>query len=455
MFRERSLRLEPGLYAALSPRMTDMYLNRVVLRSIKGFSDECDLDLHSDDHSYPGWSVITGDNGSGKTALLKAIAIAILGPDQIRGLIPDLSGWVTVGKEKGSISVEIKPDHEFDKTQRGGFPANTLWAEVGFERQGPAWDIYSADIFRNKKRGAVNGPWTQSTSGWFALGYGPFRRLYGSSPDAQRLMVIPGRIPHFATLFKEDATLAEGEEWVKQQQYRRLEEEYRRVDEKQNEKLALENLLRLLSQDFLRQGVQIKEVNSEGIWLCDAAGRLMPLADMSDGYRSALAMLIDIYRHMVSVYGPDILSQDEGAYVVDRPGVVLIDEIDTHLHPAWQREIGFWLKSHFPQVQFIVTSHSPLVCQAADGGRIYHLPQPGDGSGFRLSREDYNTIIAGKPDEILLSPAFDLPHTRSPYAVAARERRARLKSKQKGNSLTPNEENELQQLELFVLEGQD
>jgi AAA domain, putative AbiEii toxin, Type IV TA system/AAA domain len=423
--------------------MTDMYLNRVVLRNIKGFS-ECDLDFHSDDYTHSGWSVITGDNGSGKTALLKAIAIAILGPDQIRGLIPDLSGWVTVGEEKGSISVEIKPDHDYDRTQRGGFPASTFWAEVGFERRGPAWDIYSADIFRNKRRGAVNGPWASSTSGWFALGYGPFRRLYGSSPDAQRLMVIPGRIPHFATLFKEDATLAEGEEWVKQQQYRRLEE-------RQVEKLALENLLRLLSEDFLRQGVQIKEVNSEGIWLCDAAGRVMPLADMSDGYRSALAMLIDIYRHMVSVYGPDILSRDEnGANVVSRPGVVLIDEIDTHLHPAWQREIGFWLKRHLPQVQFIVTSHSPLVCQAADGGRIFHLPQPGRGSGFRLGREDYDQIIAGKPDEILLSPAFELPHTRSPRAVAAREKRARLKAKQKANSLTPNEESELQQLELFV-----
>lgn len=427
--------------------MTGMYLNRVVVRNIKGFSDECDLDLHSDDHSHPGWSVITGDNGSGKTALLKAIAIAILGPDQIRGLIPDLSGWVTVGEEKGSISVEIKPDHDFDKTQRGGNPATTFWAEVGFERRGQAWEIYSADIFRNKKRGAINGPWAQSTSGWFALGYGPFRRLYGSSPDAQRLMVIPGRIPHFATLFKEDATLAEGEEWVRQQQYRLLEK-------RQNEKLALENLLQLLSEDFLRQGVQIKDVNSEGIWLCDAAGRLMPLADMSDGYRSALAMLIDIYRHMVNVYGPDILSHEEGPKVVNRPGVVLIDEVDTHLHPAWQREIGFWLKNHFPMVQFIVTSHSPLVCQAADGGRIYHLPQPGGGSGFRLNREDYNGIIAGKPDEILLSPAFDLPHTRSPYAVAARDRRARLKSKQKDNPLTPHEESELQQLELFVLESQ-
>ena len=51
---------------------------------------------------------------------------------------------------------------------------------------------------------------------------------------------------------------------------------------------------------------------------------------------------------------------------VARIGVAPIDEIDAHLHPAWQREIGFWLKQCFPKGQFIVTSHNPMICQAAD-----------------------------------------------------------------------------------------
>ena len=421
-----------------------MYISRVVLKNIKGFGKGCDLKLDPEDGTYPGWTVITGDNGSGKTALLRAISLAILGPDQLRGLLPDLSGWVTLGEDTGSVSVEIKPNHDFDKTQKGGSPAQTFWAEIEFFLNGPAWDISSADIFRNKKKGAANGPWAQSTAGWFTLGYGPFRRLYGSSPDAQRLMVIAGRIPHFATLFKEDATLAEGEEWVKQLAYRSLEE-------READKITLADLIQLLGADFLRQGVKIENVNSDGIWLIDPGGRRMPLADMSDGYRSALAMLIDIYRHMVSVYGPGILEKgSEGSVYVDRPGVVLIDEIDAHLHPEWQRQIGFWLKSHFPKIQFIVTSHSPLVCQAADGGRIYHMPQSGQGVPFRLDRESFNRIIAGKPDDILVSAAFDLEHTRSPRAVKARERRARLLSKKMGSSLDPEEVVELEQLSLFA-----
>lgn len=184
----------------------------------------------------------------------------------------------------------------------------------------------------------------------------------------------------------------------------------------------------------------------------DAAGRTLPLADMSDGYRAALAMLIDIFRHMVSVYGPDIVvSDDSGHNFVDRPGVVLIDEIDAHLHPAWQREIGFWLRGHFPKVQFLVTTHSPLVCAAADGGRIYHLPAGHDDAPFRLSKDDFNRVVAGRPDQILLTPAFDLKHTRSPRAVDARKRHAVLMSKQlELGVLPPDEAAELKQLALFA-----
>ncbi|MGW5371053.1 AAA family ATPase [Streptomyces sp. NPDC004009] len=424
-----------------------MYIKRVVLKNIKSFA-EADLEFCLDGENYPGWCVITGDNGAGKTALLKSITLALLGPGDSRALVPDYRGWVTEGEDAGSISVEVKPNHEYDKSAKGGFPVqSTFWAEVEFKEFNNAWTMEPADIFRNKKKSAVNGPWASGTAGWFTLGYGPFRRLYGSSPEAQRLMVIPGRIPKFATLFKEDATLGECEQWVKQLNYKKLES-------RESETATLDSLLQLIGNDFLRQGVSISGVDSDGMWINDAAGRRMPLSDMSEGYRSALAMLIDIFRHMVEVYGPaDLIRQreeDESCYV-DRPGVVIIDEVDSHLHPAWQREIGFWLKKHFPFVQFIVTTHSPLVCQAADQGRIYHVPQPGHGEAFMLSKADFDKVIAGKPDEILLTPAFGMRNTRSPRAVEARQRRARLKSKEmSGEALFPEERQELEQLELFV-----
>jgi predicted ATP-binding protein involved in virulence len=129
----------------------------------------------------------------------------------------------------------------------------------------------------------------------------------------------------------------------------------------------------------------------------------------------------------------------------------MIDEVDAHLHPAWQRELGFWLVRHFPNVQFIVTTHSPIVCQAAEDGRIYHLPTSGVGAPFQLEFDEFERVIRSKPDEILLSPAFGLRHTRSPRAVEARERYSELRAKQLAlPELSPEEQLEIDELRTFV-----
>src|SRR5690606_18158021 len=117
----------------------------------------------------------------------------------------------------------------------------------------------------------------------------------------------------------------------------------------------------------------------------------------------------------------------EGYPRITRSGVVLIDEIDAHLHPEWQREIGFWLKRHFPRIQFLVTTHSPLVCQAADPGGLFRLPEPGSGDApRRLTDEEHQEVVASRPNTILRGPAFGLPSTRSELADAKRSEFARL-----------------------------
>ncbi|MCP4545472.1 MAG: AAA family ATPase, partial [bacterium] len=213
---------------------------------------------------------------------------------------------------------------------------------------------------RHGKKGPINGPWADNTAGWFAVGYGPFRRLYGASPEAQRLMSGPSRVARLATMFKEDATLSECELWLKELDYRKLES-------KLQEARVLDQTIRLLNDDFLRNGLRVERIDSEGLWLRDCGGTTLPLADMSEGYRAALALMIDIMRHLDEAYpGSDLISMKNGNIVVPHRGVALIDEVDAHLHPGWQRNIGNWLKTRFPNFQFIVTSHSALVCQAGD-----------------------------------------------------------------------------------------
>ncbi len=142
----------------------------------------------------------------------------------------------------------------------------------------------------------------------------------------------------------------------------------------------------------------------------------------------------------------------EGKTVIKRSGVVLIDEIDAHLHPEWQREIGFWLKRHFPNIQFLVTSHSPIICQSADPNGLFVLPEPGSDARPRaLTDEEYKKVIASRPDTILLTPAFGLQNTRSPVAVEKRAELAKFEAKKRaGGTLTQGEQLEFDANRLYI-----
>jgi predicted ATP-binding protein involved in virulence len=92
---------------------------------------------------------------------------------------------------------------------------------------------------------------------------------------------------------------------------------------------------------------------------------------LSDGQRTVLALVLDIVRRMLTMNG----HLRERA-TLETPGLILIDEIETHLHPRWQREITTGLQRAFPAVQFVVTTHSPQVLSELRAEQIILL-QPG------------------------------------------------------------------------------
>ena len=92
-------------------------------------------------------------------------------------------------------------------------------------------------------------------------------------------------------------------------------------------------------------------------------GRRVTFRDLSDGYRNVVAIVADIAIKMVML-NPHL--DDET--LSRTPGVVLIDELDLHLHPKWQRRIVEDLRRTFPLVQFICTTHSPFIVQSLRSG---------------------------------------------------------------------------------------
>ena len=401
-----------------------MYIDTIRLENIRGFR-ELEFSFDRGQGQYAGWTVLTGDNGSGKSTVLKAMALLLVGASTRFRRESRLNSYRSQGPKNGIV--------ELHSTNTGTTTITTL-------------TIHTDGCTEVKREPIFSERTLEAPAVKFSCGYGPFRRVSGHTESASELMSAQ-QSRCFATLFSESASLAESANWLRELKYKSLEN-------RPKEKKSLELVLEVIQDEFLPNQITVDRVDSDGLWLKDRQGNLLSWADMSDGYRAALALLTDILRHMINAYSPDDLTgrDDEGRLFLKPAGVVLIDEIDAHLHPEWQREIGFWLKRHFPNIQFIVTSHSPLICQAADPNGLFVLPEPGSDEPARaLTAEEYQKVISSRPDTILRSAAFGLQNTRSPVAVEARSAFADLRTKQRaGGKLTQAEQVELKRLRQYI-----
>ena len=182
-------------------------------------------------------------------------------------------------------------------------------------------------------------------------------------------------------------------------------------------------------------------------------GGELPLRDLSDGCRSAYALMLDIIHNMAVTFGPmNLFSKDsEGRIIVNQPGIILIDELEAHLHPIWQRTICEWLKVRFPLVQFFITTHSPLILQAADAGGIFVLPLPNEiEAGLkvrRLNAQEHKRIVLGRAEKVLLGEAFGLRRTWSVKTEKLVQDWEKLAAKQEAvGKLAPDEKEALESL---------
>lgn len=118
--------------------------------------------------------------------------------------------------------------------------------------------------------------------------------------------------------------------------------------------------IRMLDPESITSGTKTIEEN-----------RQIKISQLSDGERSMIAFVFDLSRRLAQ------LNERDPEPVANGKGVVLIDEIDLHLHPAWQRQITINLPRVFPGLQFIVTTHSPQVIGETEAGRVVVLREGG------------------------------------------------------------------------------
>ena len=173
----------------------------------------------------------------------------------------------------------------------------------------------------------------------------------------------------------------------------------------------------------------------------DIGGQKVPTVSLSDGYRSVLALAGDLIWRLILAF-PD--SSDP----LLENGVVLIDELDIHLHPKWQRMVPGVLRETFPRLQFFVATHSPLVAAGAGDDALTLRFNFQDGQS---TVEKVENIAAMNVDRILESEAFGLLSAYSPQTEKKVRRYDELT--RKGRRRTKQEENEYRPLLKFMEEA--
>lgn len=135
------------------------------------------------------------------------------------------------------------------------------------------------------------------------------------------------------------------------------------------------------------------DTNGMDVYYTDSTNARMriPMSLLSDGYKGTISLIADIAYRM-AVLNPQL----QGSVIEETPGIVLIDEVDLHLHPAWQQRILDDLTTIFPKVQFIVTTHAPAIINSIHSDNLVILEngetRDPDGQTFG---KDANTILQG------------------------------------------------------------
>lgn len=430
-----------------------MYIKQITLKNIKSFKDVT-FDFTRPDGSFAGWTVFVGGNGSGKTTVLRAIALALTES----GFLSRINGWISTGESRATALATICWDSGTDHFRAlndvsadfptGDFEAGVKWVDDGIEgdlfESGTTFGRLETSSFPYAPK---QGPWRGGNQGWFLAGYGPMRRLSGSSDDANFIQKLEVHADRIITLFVEGAALSDGEEWLRRVHARSLESDRADLEEI---KCLLSGTKALLNDGLLPDGYKISRVTVDRVYIKNGRGVELPLDDVSDGCRSVLATALDLVRGLYESYGDlfAIESTDNDSAWINLPGVVLIDEAEAHLHPAWQRDLPEWFKRHFPNIQFIVTTHSPLIAQAADDNGLFILPGQGDvdSAPRRATAEELERIRLRTAYDALLETAFGLDTTRTPATINLMERWQWLDAKRRAGKLGETEVDEYSEL---------
>lgn len=313
------------------------------------------VDCRGADGEIRQWTVLLGENNTGKTNVLRALAL----------LRPLESEVEIVCNGNKSITTKYVP---------AAFPIDLNAKIMAMLTDGKEWgvDRFSRTIWEDPIDLHIYG--------------------YGVSRYPARVTLSEREAKPGETLFQTSARLLNFAEWL-------LQLDYSQKSGSLKSKKRLNKMRELMGSDLFPEVVDFdfqKVGENEHVVAMFSVGNGCGVFfdELGFGYRTTLTWLADFCKRMFELY-PDAENP------LHEEAVVLVDEIDLHLHPKWQRDLVPTLSKIFPKVQFIVTTHSPHVLQSMEDVNLYVLRRDAESGEIEAERSNVTNFTGWTVEEIL------------------------------------------------------
>ena len=345
--------------------------------------------------TLPNVTLLLGSNGAGKSTILQGIALAMIAPVLPHtGFRPQSLVRRTFGGQRGRApaltsieadvivtAADVEPGlGEKSSSSRNGKPGGYR-LELGIKRVGDTEVLNQIP--------PDSPPWRrmfeERTPGFLVLGYGANRWVAPKHVNVlAQFRENHIRYQRVRSLFEDGTALVPLSLWLP---------DYSNRGRRQQ-------VVNILDQLLEPHGYAFEGESENGELLFGHGGSRVPYPALSHGFRAFIGWIGDLLYH-VCEWCPS------GRKLRDIEGVVIVDEVDLFLHPEWQRTIIASLAETFAKVQFVFSSHSPLVTGSMEWSNIWVMHEAGP---MQLPDEPIHGLSA---DQVLLSPYFGLTTTRS------------------------------------------